>query len=181
MKKLLLLSFCFATLCAITSCSDDDEPTVNPLVGEWILDKITVSDPPAGHQLATTPNPTSLYGESSYELEFFEDMTFERTLRSSADRIDEDGEWELDEADLDLDIDNSNAAFTIPTRFTVEGEITDRDLVLVTTDSWLAWPPSIVEDEFALDTADTQEKLNELFNEYGVVVDFTFTLEFEKD
>ncbi|MEM9337845.1 MAG: hypothetical protein AAGA66_03900 [Bacteroidota bacterium] len=182
MKKILsllaILPFVFF------SCGDDDEPEINPIVGEWVLDKITISDPPEGHIFASTPTPTNtILLESSYELEFLANMTYERTINGtrSFGRIDEDGAWELDGQSLDLDVDNTTVQ-DLPTRFTVDGDITDQ-MTLITQDLWFAWPPEIVNDpNNPLDTVDfsNSDEANAFFGEYGAIVNFTFTMEFEK-
>ncbi|MEP1096260.1 MAG: hypothetical protein ABJG78_14185 [Cyclobacteriaceae bacterium] len=177
MKKILYVSLSLSLF--LTSCSSDDDPSVSPIVGLWVLDRITVSDPPAGYQFAINTTPTSIYGETSYEIEFFADNTYERIVRT-ANRFEDDGTWTLNGDELDLDQENANIE-GLPVTFDVDGDIDERGMTLITKDGWLAWPPLIVNDPVALDTADTQEKLQALFAEYGELVTSTFTLDFELD
>ncbi len=177
MKKLLYVSLALTLF--LTSCSSDDGPTIDPIVGQWILDRITITDPPAGYQFAVSTTPTSVYGEDSYEIEFFEDNTYERIIRGT-NRFEDDGTWTLDGDELDLDQDNANIQ-GLPVTFTVDGEINERGMTLITQDLWFMWPPDIVDDPVALDTADTQEELNALFAEHGELQMATFTLDFEVD
>lgn len=176
MKKLLQAS-CILTTVLLSSCSSDDGPDISPIVGLWELDRITVSDPPQGYEFAVSTTPSSVYGETSYEIEFFDDNTYERIIRGTS-RFEDDGTWELDGDELDLDQDNTNVE-GLPISFTVDGDINERGMTLITEDLWFAWPPVIVNDPVALDTADTQEELNALFQEYGELVPSTFTLDFE--
>lgn len=183
MKK-VLCTLLVASMFAI-SCSKDDEVII-PVVGVWTLDKITISDPPSGYQLAasSTPNATIL-GETDYEIEFLADFTYERTLSETIfGRVDDEGTWELDGEDLDLDVEDVTNYEDLPVRFEVDGDISDRSMTLVTQDVWFAWPPSIINDpNNPLDTIDFNDpdEGNAFFSEYGEIVEMTFTLEFEKE
>lgn len=176
---LLLASSVFMISCG------DDEPTINPIVGEWVLDQITISNPPDGYAFAVSTTPTNLYGESSYEIEFFADGTYERTI-NTPNRFEDEGTWELSNDELELDQDETNVQ-GLPLDFEVDGTISEeRGMTLITNDDqWFVWPPAILA-EFepgvtALDTADTQEKLNALFADYGELQTVTMELEFEKN
>lgn len=183
MKKILYISL--ASSLFLMSCSSDDEPAISPLVGSWVLDKITISEPPAGYRFASSTTPTAtILGESSYELEFFEDMTYERTIRETIfGRVDDDGEWQLTDDELDLIQDNTNVQ-DLPVTFDLDGDIGERSMTLITKDLWFAWPPSIINDpNTPLDTLAnaTQEELNAFFNEHGELVTATFELEFDRE
>ncbi len=181
MKRILYI--CLTLTLFLTACSSDDGPGISPIVGAWTLDKISISDAPAGHQFAVSTTPTAtVFAESSYEIEFFEDNTYERTLRETIfGRVDDSGTWELNDTELDLDQEETNAQ-DLPVSFDVDGDISERGMTLITEDLWFAWPPEIVNDPVAFDTLDgTQEQINALFNEHGVLVLSTFELEFELD
>lgn len=179
MNKIVYLFFCI--LC-LYSCNDD-EPTVNPIVGKWVLDDIEATDLPTGYIFATNPQASSTsWFEDEYVIEFFADGTYERELsNTSAGDLEDTGEWELQGTDLDLDMDEFDTEDVV-TRFTVEGEITDRSMTLIGEDGWFVWPPSIVDNpDNPLDTASASNTLNELFAEYGEIVDVTVTMEFDRD
>lgn len=183
MKKNLLITTLIASLLFIASCGGDDEPTISPIVGKWILDDIEATDLPAGYAFAINPEGSSTsWFEDEYVIEFFEDGTYERELsNTSAGDLEDTGEWELDGDDLDLDIDEFDTQDVV-TSFTVDGEITDRSMTLIGTDGWFAWPASIVDNpDNPLDTAAASGTLNELFAEYGEIVDVTVTMEFDRD
>lgn len=182
MKKNLLVLITITSLVIITSCGDD-EPTVNPLVGKWVLDDVTASDLPSGYAFATNPEASSTsWFEDEYVIEFFADGTYERELsNTTSGDLEDTGEWELDGDDIDLDQDEFDTEDVV-TSFTISGEITDRSMTLVGTDGWFVWPPAIVDNpDNPLDTVTTQESLNALFFEYGEVVDVTVTMEFDRD
>ena len=195
MKKILYLLL--ITVFAY-SCGNDDEPAVNPLVGEWELKGITITDPPAGTSLQhfqTEPDNT-LFLENSYTIEFSDDFTYKRTLAGATVfngseeiviDVEDDGDWERSGDDLELDQDNTNASGLV-TDFTVSS-LVGTDLELVTQDDWFAWGSSIVNADLVmvdgvpthpLDTIDSTEELVEVFAEHGTVATMTFTMEFEK-
>lgn len=176
MKKNLLYAL-LITATFLIACGDD-EPDVNPIVGSWELDDVVISDPPAGFVIATNANQSSVYGESEYLLVFNADGTYIREIERTEGDFEDEGTWEIDGTDLDLDQDDTNVQ-GLPTTFTIDGEISDRSMTLVTTDTWFAWPQSIIDDEQALDTLEDNE-LNAFFNEYGAFVDMTFTMDFDR-
>ncbi len=190
MKKNLLYLF-FLPLAFIVACGSDDEPDVNLLIGEWELDDITISSPPSGYGtqgINLTPSAT-INGESSYQIEFKDDFTYERLLRdaravnSNGEPIiidfEDDGEWEEDGTDLDLDQDNFTVS-GIPTRFTVV-EKAENSLTLETQDFWFAWSPALVSAGGA-DTITTSQGFDSLADAGWLeVVEMTFTMEFDRD
>lgn len=180
MKKNLLYAL-LITAAFLVSCGDD-EPEISPLVGAWELDDIEASDLPTGYAWAIDPrgNATAWF-EDEYVIEFFADGTYERELsNTTAGDLEDNGEWELDGDELDLDVEDSDTQEII-TSFTVDGEITDRSMTLIGQDGWFVWPPSIVDNpDNPLDTASTQESLQQLFFEYGEVIQVTVTMEFDR-
>ncbi|MEM9389904.1 MAG: DUF5004 domain-containing protein [Bacteroidota bacterium] len=181
MKRNLLVFGMILSVGLITSCGDDDSdgPVVSPIVGEWELDDVSISNVPSGYLLATQATLNNYYGESEYKIVFFEDFTYEREIEFATQSWEDEGEWELDEQDLDLDQDDTNVQ-GLPTSFTIEGEITDRSMTLVTEDLWLAWPPEIVDDpNTPLDTLEQSELAN-FFAEYGALVNMTLTIDFDR-
>lgn len=181
MKKYLLLS-ALALPLLMTSCKEDEEK-INPIVGLWVLDDIEASDLPSGYAFATNPSTSfTIWGENEYEIEFFSDGFYERELKGTfAGDLEDDGEWELIGDELDLDQDNADTEDVV-TKFTVEGEITERSMTLIGTDSWFAWPPEVLNDpNKPLDTLETNEELNAFFAEYGAIVEVTVTMEFDRE
>ena len=176
MKKNLLYAL-LITAAFLVSCGDD-EPTVNPIVGSWVLDDVEISDPPAGFVIATNSQQSSVYGESEYLFIFEADGTYIRELERDNGDFEDEGTWEIDGEDLDLDQDDTNVQ-GLPTSFRIDGEISDRSMTLITTDTWFAWPQSIIDDEQALDTLEDSE-VNAFFEEYGALVEMTFTLDFDR-
>lgn len=176
MKKNLLYTL-LVTAAFLISCGDD-EPDVNPIVGNWVLDDVVISDPPAGFGIATSPNQSDVYGETEYLIVFNADGTYFREIDRSAGDFEDEGTWELDGDDLDLDQDDTNIQ-GLPTSFTVDGEISDRSMTLVTRDTWFAWPQELLDDDMAFDTLEGDE-INILFENYGQFVEFTFTMDFDR-
>lgn len=177
MKNYLLVAL-LSGLVLFVSCGED-EPPIDPLVGEWELDEIEFSNPPSGHRLATNPvTESTIWGESSYIITFNADGTYERELDRSQGDVEDEGTWEKDGEDLDLDQDETNADDLV-TSFTID-EIDDKKMTLIGRDAWFAWPPEIVNDPLALDTLENDE-INDFFVEYGVIVDFTVTMEFDRN
>ena len=82
MKRILLL-LSISSVLFFSSCSSDDDPQINPLVGTWSLDNYSLPDRPTGigAWLTFSSNNNSLWGEVIYEIEFKEDFTYERELR----------------------------------------------------------------------------------------------------
>lgn len=190
--KTLKLFFALSALLIFVSCGgDSDGPTINPLVGEWSLNAIEVSDPPAGYSLdlINTEPPSTILGESNYTLTLGDDMTYTRVMAAasvfdnegnviSAD-LEDDGTWVEEGEDLTLTQVNSNIQGLI-TEFTVKA-VAETGLILETTDLWFAWPPEIASDPVALDTLDSNEDFFALFDEYGVIAPMTYTMNFQKD
>lgn len=190
MKKnllyLLLLPLAF-----MISCSSDDEPEVNLLVGQWELDGIVVSDPPSGYSLQSInlePGATIL-NESSYIIEFNDDFTYERDIEDGTlfdsngnaivSDLKDEGQWEEDGDQLDLDIDEADLD-DLPTRFTVM-EKSEESLVLETNDLWFAWSPTLV-NAGGLDTLSTTSGFDSLVAAgYLEIVEMTFTMTFDRD
>lgn len=135
MKKNLLYAL-LITAAFLVSCGDD-EPQIDPIVGTWELDEVSISSPPAPLAfwlVSTGLSTTSLYGEVFYEIEFKADNTYERELRfADGSRANDSGEWEIDGDDLDLDQDDSNVS---PGALFTEFEISDQqddEIVLIGT------------------------------------------------
>lgn len=190
MKNLKLLFVLSALLIFVSCGSDSDEPAINPLIGEWSLNAIQVSDPPSGYSLDlinTTP-PSTILSESSYTLTLGDDMTYSRLI-AAASVIDNDGNLiTVDLVDDGTWAENGDALSLTQENFNIQGLVTDftvktvaeTGLTLETTDLWFAWPPEITNDPVALDTIDTNEKFFALFDEYGVIAEMKFTMNFQK-
>lgn len=183
MKSILKLTLAIAITVFGISCSDD-EPKVDPIVGEWELKEITFLEPPSGYQRASSEeSDESIWNEDSYTINFFADGTYERELNNAqsangATDLEDNGEWDLDGDDLDLDEDETDTQ-DLAFSFTVVDEISDREMNLEGDELWFAWPPSIVNDPLALDTLENDE-IADFFFEYGEIVEFKANFEFRK-
>lgn len=177
---LVLLSLAVLIL---ASCKEDEEP-VDPLVGVWVLEDVEVTG--SNTDFARYyGSGSSVYGESSYVFTFNADLTYERELENlpvNGNQIidsDDSGEWEKDDDELDLDIDESEVN-GLDDSFIIE-ELTNENLILSYDIQLEALPDFIVQDEQVQDTVETQEQINALFDEYGELITLEYTLEFEKE
>lgn len=180
MKKFLLISLLAGSILFV-SCGDDEDP-IDPVVGVWELDKVEYSSPPSGSVwLIFGSGDISLWGETSYEIEFLSDGTYERELTFSTGRFEDTGEWEKDDEELDLDQDEVELDGLF-TSFDL-GESSDNDeLVLIATDN--SWPSVTIEflDAFTAtqDTITTQDSYNTILAENSTANTVMITLTFEK-
>jgi len=171
MKTRLLLLSLFVTMGVLVSCGDDDSPKVDPLIAEWEVDEFELTDVPAEFN-DIEGTRTSLYGENRYRIEFNDDFTYARELRFSTGDLDEEGEWERDGDEIELDPDDD---FGLIKNF----EIVENDpetLVLTAETSFILLPNDVVTD-----TVTTQASLDALFDEYGVSNFVTVIYRMEKN
>ncbi len=182
MKKNVLVFGLLAGFIFLSACGDD-EPSVDLLIGEWVLEDITISDPPTGFGfgiIATTPDATIL-AERSYKITFEDDFTYEREIEESEvfeQDLEDSGTWERNENEIDLDQDETDID-GLPTRFTIV-DLDDDKLTVVTEDLWFAFPPEIINDPVAIDTL-IQEEFRLFGNTYAELVTATFEMTFERD
>jgi hypothetical protein len=128
MKGILKLITACSLLLLIVSCSDD-EPKVNPIVGEWKIDTYILTNLPEAYKSNEGYEFSSLWGESSYILSFIDETNYTRVLATSSEEISEEGEWSLNDDELSLDPDG--AGLNLFNDFTVLTSKTG-DLVLST-------------------------------------------------
>ena len=190
MKKTLLLLFTTASLVFITSCGDDEEK-VDPIIGIWELDDVSVDAVGSEFDYLDASGENNLVGESEFLIEFKADQTFERELEDvlfsdgSTRDIEEEGEWELDGDDLDLDSDDQEIN-GLPYSFKVE-ENTGTDLILSYSESGSFFPQSKITEWFEDGTLDsdgfftvTDAQFDSLVTNFAQNVSLDFLLEFEK-
>jgi hypothetical protein len=161
MKKFSLLFVVLLTVTLI-SCKDD-EPKVNPLVGEWTLGGIEFFNLPNAYARYEGYTDESLYGESSYLLNIKADQTFERTLLIQSQKIQESGTWEETATKLVLSPDQPVG---IPAVFTLEESSTSDSLKLSAQVTF-----TLLADAIA-DTAvlESEADLEALFENYGTEI-----------
>ena len=198
MKQKLLLSINTIFLfLIITSCGDDDEPEVNPIVGLWKLNNVEIDAQGVEFDYLdqTTENELSqnnLVGERNFTMEFNTDFTFERILEDvtftngSRRNINETGEWELEGDDLDLFLDGQEIN-GLPYSFDLE-ENTDSDLILTYSETGSAFPQSKIDEWFADGTINnetrtftvTDEQFDSLVTNFAQNVVLDHSLELKK-
>jgi hypothetical protein len=174
--RLFMVSICSITFLA--SCKDD-EPKIDPIVGEWELNEVNFSDAPADFSRFNGTSADNIYGETKYVITLNSDQTYIREVRIDGKTYEDDGEWELDDEELILDQDDSDTdGFMLD--FIVEEEITIEELVISGTITTRNFTDEIFNDPEALDTLDTQEKFDAFAAEYLQTFSITATLELEK-
>lgn len=182
MKQSLLLVFGIA-LVGLISCKDE-EPKIDPIVGEWELDGVEIVAPTNFSGYGGTGS--SLYGEDSYIFEFLSDLTFTRELdnipgSTGSFDIDQEGEYEKTTDELELDPDESVGG--LPDDFEIVELTADKMFLSYQEENVEAFPDEIWEiwDETnANDTIDTEEEYNAVFAEYGSYIELEVILEFDK-
>ncbi|MFY0605659.1 MAG: hypothetical protein JXR10_03030 [Cyclobacteriaceae bacterium] len=171
MKKSLIVTGLVAIL-ALGSCKED-EPKINPLVGDWELVEVEFTDLPSAFASFEGYTDINLYGETSYELEINDDNTYERTLRLPSQRLQDEGEWEFDGEELELDPEED---LGLPTDFTLTEDIEDDELYLSAYINFRLLPDAVTDTA----TVSTQEELEALFENYGQTVEVNVIHLFEK-
>ena len=190
MKKNLLLFIAITSLLVVSSCGGDEE-AVNPLLGLWELDDVSIDANGSEFDYLDESGANDLVGESEFTIEFNADMTFERILEDvqftdgSTRDIEEEGEWELDDDDLDLDSEGDEVN-GLPYSFKVDAN-TSTELVLSFSENNSAFPQSKIDDWFADGTLDaagfftvTQDQFDSLVLNFAQNVTVDFVLEFDK-
>jgi len=190
MKKNLLLVIAVASLVFISSCGGDEEQ-INPIIGLWELDDVSVDAQGSEFDYIDDSGLNNLVGESEFTIEFKADMTFERNLEDvefsngTIRDIEEEGEWELDGDELDLDSDDPEIG-GLPYGFKVE-ENSSTELVLSFSENGTFFPLSKLQewsDDGTLDANGfftlTDEQIDSLFTNFQENVNIDFVLEFDK-
>lgn len=190
MKASLKLIAAMSLILFIVSCKDDEKP-VDPILGVWELDDVSLSVSDSEYAYLQYNKENDLFGESSYTIEFKGDFTYERILEdvplsnNTLDNIEEEGEWELDGDELDFDSDEQeinglNYSFTVASKTTSK-------LTLTYSEIQRAFPQSKVTDWFADGTLDnegrwtvTEDQLDSLVANFSQPVDFNYKLDFDK-
>ncbi|MEQ8470156.1 MAG: lipocalin family protein [Marinoscillum sp.] len=166
---LLLLSLAVLIL---ASCKDD-EPEIDPLVGEWELVEMEMVDLPNGFVNFEGVTDINVYGESLFTIEFNADMTFERTLRFSNGRVEDDGTWERDDDEIELDVEDDEG---LPDTYVIVEDVDDDELLLSAEVTYNLLPDAVTDTA----TIDSQEELVALYEAYGQSVKVTVNHYFER-
>ena len=185
MKQSVLLVVGIA-LVGLVSCKDD-EPKVDPIVGLWELDDVSITFSGSEFQYANVSKENALYGESSYTIEFNADFTYEREIDDIpgfGDHSDE-GEYEIDGDDLDLDSDDPEVGGLAYSFKIIEKSATV--LTLEFQDSERLFPRSKIQEWINDGTIDsngnftvTNEQFDSLNVNFAQDVAAKFTLDFDK-
>lgn len=157
---------------SLAACGDDDGPGIDPIVGEWELDEVLIeAENPDFDDI--NGERDNLYFEDSYKIEFNADNTYERELSFFNGDAEDEGDWEKDGDELDLDPeDNTN----LITDFEIL-EVTEENLVLKgETDFFILLPNFVMQD-----TITSQAVSDSLFAIYGERQTLLVTYTFEKD
>ncbi len=181
MKKLLLI-FTLGAIVLFVSC-DDDEPKIDPIVGLWELDDAIISDAPSNFSNVEGSGP-NIYGEDTYTIEFFQDGLYEREIDFPAGSffsdIDEEGEWEVNGDELELDPDRSQIS-GLDYSFSLEEDISDREMLISSLSEVLAFTDQFVADFNATqDTITSQEVFDSILNANVQEIQVKVTLEFDR-
>ncbi|HNP18837.1 MAG TPA: lipocalin family protein [Fulvivirga sp.] len=170
MKTRILTIIAFISIGSLASCSKDDEPAVNPLIGEWQVDEFELTDIPAEFSNVAGSRST-LYGENRYRIEFNADFTYKRELRFSGGDLDEEGEWTQDGDNLELDPETDSGLIN---EFEIV-EIDAESLTLSSEETFILLPNNVQQD-----TVTSQASLDALFDEYGVSNFVTVLMKMDK-
>lgn len=179
MKNLLfVLSIC--TLVLFASC-DEDEPKIDPIVGLWELDRYEISDAPSGFSNVEERRSTA-YDEDSYTIEFFTDFNYNREIEGipGFGDVDDEGEWSLNNGELELDSDDDEVG-GVDYTFNLDEDITDRELILSASASIIGLSDQFIADfQATQDTITTEESFNQIINENIEEIFVTATYEFDR-
>ena len=130
MKKILLLSL-LGGFVVLMACKEE-EKMVDPLVGLWELDEFALDIEEDGFTILEFRDLQE-FDEDRYTFLFNEDFTFVRTLENVTVNgvktdLEEEGEWEIDDDELELDADDGEiGAFLYD--YDIE-ELTENSLIL---------------------------------------------------
>lgn len=171
MKNYLLAILAIGAL-TFVGCKEEEEK-IDPLVGEWELVEMEITDTPSGFQNYQGVSDANVYGEVVYTLEFKADGSFERQLRFSSGRVNDDGTWERDGDEIDLDIDSDEG---LPDNYVITEDV-DNDEVQLSAEVIYKLLPDAVTDTAVIDSS---AELEALYQQYGQSVTVTVLHYFEK-
>ncbi|MEO9964173.1 MAG: lipocalin family protein [Reichenbachiella sp.] len=177
MKHLLHTTLFAFSLIVISSCSSDD-PEPDKIIGTWIMDNATYFDAPSGYSLSNG-EVENLYGENEYKIRFFDDLTYERDIAGNGGSFEDEGTWVQEGDDLTLTYDKGTTGLLL--EFTVEGEITDKNLDITSSTSVRTFSDEILNDPETFDTITTQSSIDDIIETYSEVINLKVTLSFDKE
>ncbi len=174
MKKNLLIYLMVAGgAFFLQACGDDDGPSVNPIVGEWELESVEIEAANPEFSDVNSNDRDNLYRESSYKIEFNMDNTYERELSFFDGDVEEEGDWEIEGDELELDPEDNTALIT---DFEIL-EVTEDDLRIKGETDFFTLLPNFVQQ----DTITSQAVSDSLFDIYGQRQTLIVTFTFERD
>lgn len=175
---------------ALTFVGCKEEEKIDPIIGLWELDDASLEFNSSGYSYYEYEGENNVYGESSYTIEFKDDFTFEREIEDVYDGtgiidLNEEGEWEKKDDELDLDAEDTEIG-GLPYSFTIV-EVTDRSLTLTFEDSRYVYANAKIDEWLADGTINSsgvftvsEEEIDSIRTNFRVLVDATVTLEFDK-
>ncbi|MGL1886823.1 MAG: hypothetical protein OCD76_09935 [Reichenbachiella sp.] len=179
MKSIFAKILILGIVVGVFACKEEEKEP-DPIYGEWVLDDAVLSNPPAGFESYDGITLPSLFGESEYVLEFFEDNTYERELKGltfgDGSDVEDLGTFEFGDDFLELDPDED---IGLETDFDIIEEVNIENLVLGTTIQTL----SLSDADYAAisDTVTSQATYDSLEAIYEVSIILDLTMEFDKD
>ncbi len=193
MKKNLLYAL-LITAAFLVSCGDD-EPDVSPIVGTWELFNVSGTIAESDFGYLEFADQASLFGESVYQFEFDADGTYERIIEDvqftngSTGNLDDNGTWEIDNEELELDADGAevsglsydyNIAELDGDDLRLEYEQRDEAFSATKLNEWIEAGILVNTAEGLAFTGITQEQLDSLRNNFLETITYTFSLKFDK-
>ncbi|HYG40900.1 MAG TPA: hypothetical protein VD908_19885 [Cytophagales bacterium] len=113
MKKIYLAYLAFG-ISLLVSCNKDDDPKVDPVVGVWDLENLTLevkNNEAAADTINGTYSPFQLFFITRLILDIKQDKTFEQeAVQVDGSKSSADGEWEKGENTLTLNFDDGDVS-----------------------------------------------------------------------
>lgn len=185
-----LLAIGLVGLVFLASCGKDDEAPAPPhiIVGTWELDGVSFYNLPSAYNEyweGLTFQAANFYGAETYEMEFFNDNTYELTVKLSGPDFNETGTWEIDGDQLILMPDDDDSG--LEREYVIEEDITETSLQISVFSDF-----PLITDEVMMQIEDTAQTNNiwnyvlfdmdqETFDELSDEVAVYFRHNFEKN
>ena len=178
--KNFLFALLLGSAAFLVACSEE-EPVIDPIIGQWELDDVEWKDLPSNFASWEGPQD-DVYGEDDYVIEFREDGTYERELSFPGQDAEDEGEYTNDGDELELDPDDD---IGLETDYDVIN-INDSEMELETVIAYTLLSDPVQDAYFDTASEDkTQEEfladLEWLYDNYGEAVDVTVNMVFDRD